>query len=160
MPVRVRTGGLRPAASFAVSACFHGGVLGWVVLGPGGIAPERPRSLYDQEIRSGEKKIVWYNLHEKLPEKLPEVAPVDAPASPKPPRARVKLDQTRVSGARDDDRPSPMIFLPDPDVSTAPALPKPAALPNVVAVAPAPKPVRLFVPPPTEPPHEAPAPVA
>src|SRR5450432_530128 len=152
--VRVRTGRLRSGASFAVSACFHGGILGWVALGPGLPRPERPRSIYDQEIRPSEKKIVWYNLREKLA----EVAPANAPVDPKPPRARVKFDQTLVSGAKDDDRPAQMIFLPDPERSPPPDLPKPAPLPNVVAVAPAPKPVRLFVPPPAEPPADKPAP--
>jgi TonB family protein len=156
MIVRIRSGRLRSSASFAVSACFHGGILGWVALGPERPA-ERPRSIYDQEIRPSEKKIVWYNLREKLP----EVAPADAPADPRPPRARVKFDQTLVSGPKDDDRPPQMIFLPDtpidPPIAPPPDLPKPAPLPNVVAVA-APKPVRLFVPPPVELPPDKPAP--
>jgi hypothetical protein len=45
--------------SFAVSACFHGGVLAWVALGAG--APAKwTRPLNDREIRPSEKKIVWY----------------------------------------------------------------------------------------------------
>jgi TonB family protein len=153
MIVRVITGRLRSSASFAVSACVHGGILGWVALGPG-LPPERPLSIYDQEIRPSEKKIVWYNLREKLP----EVAPADAPADPRPPRARVQFDQTLVSGTRDDNRPPQMIFLPDPEIDPPPDLPKPARLPNVVAVAPVPKPLRRFVPPPVEPRPDKPAP--
>ena len=144
-----RTSRLRAAASFAVSACFHGGILGWVVMGAGLPHTERPRSLYDQEIRPSEKKIVWYNLREKLP----EVSPPEAVADARPPRARLKFDQTIVSGAKDDDRPAQKIFLPEPPPEAA----KPVPLPNVVAVAAA-KPVRLFVPPPVELPPDKPAP--
>lgn len=141
------TGRRRSTASFAVSACFHGSILGWVAFGAGPL-PERQRSIYDQEIRPVEKKIVWYNLREKLP----DVEPVEAAAA-KPPRARLKLQESLVSGPHDDDRPAQRIYLPDPPPESA----KPAPLPNVVAVAAA-KPVRLFVPPREEAPSPTPAP--
>ena len=136
---------LRSAASFALSACFHGGILGWVIFGPGLTPPQQARSIYDREIRPNEKKIVWYNLREKLP----EVAPADAHPDPRPPRARVKFDQAVVSGAKENDRPPQMIWTPEPPV--APAVSPPVRLPNVVAVGPAPKLVRAFVAPPTQP---------
>ncbi len=139
----------RTWTSFFVSASFHGCVLGWVALGPGGLS-ERPRSIYDQQIRPYEKKLVWYNLRDKLP----EVTPADAFTDHRPSRARVKFDQTLVSGAKDDKRPPKMIWTPAPELET----PKLDALPNVVAVAPAPKLVRPFTPPPERRPV-APAPV-
>ena len=138
-------------ASFAVSACFHGGILGWVALGPSISAPEKAKSLYEQEIQPGEKKIIWYSLREKLP----DVAPPEATADARPPRARVKFDQTIVSGPKDDERSPQKIYLPEPPPEEA----KPSALPNVVAVAPAPKAVRTFVAPVDRPRLETPAPV-
>ena len=150
MTTEFRTSRRGSATSFAISACFHGSILSWVALGGGLPSPERSQSIYDQQIRANEKKIVWYNLREKVP----EVKPVVAAAVPKPPRARVKFDQTIVSGAKDDQRSPQMIFLPEPP----PELPKPAPLPNVVAVASAPKPVRRFVVPPVKPRPDTPAP--
>jgi TonB family protein len=143
---------MRGAGSFAVSAFLHGGILGWVVFGPGLPAPEPARSIYDRVIRPNEKKIVWYNLREKLPEVAPAIALPDT----RPPRARVKFNQTVVSGAKDDGRPPQMIWTPEPAVAPDPEgtpLP-PVPLPNVVAVAPASRLVRPFVAPPTQPrPH-------
>jgi TonB family protein len=136
---------MRGAGSFAVSAFLHGGVLGWVVFGPGLPAPEPARSIYDRVIRPNEKKIVWYNLREKLP----EVAPADAHPDTRPPRARVRFNQTVVSGAKDNERPPQLIWTPEPAV--APAVLPPVPLPNVVAVAPASRLVRPFVAPPTQP---------
>src|SRR5437660_11157529 len=147
MTVRVRgnTGRLRGAGSFTASACVHGAILGWVAWGPPLPQTERPGSVYDQVIRPNEKKIVWYNLRDKLP----EVAPRNALPDSRPPRARVKFHQTVVSGAKDDNRAPQKIWLPEPAVES----PKPAALPNVVAVAPAPPlraiaKLKTFIPPP------------
>ena len=128
---------LRSAMSFAVSACFHGGVLAWVAFGVG--PAERPRSLYDQEIRPSEKKIIWYRLSAKLP----EIAPPDVADDHRPLRARVKSPQTMVAGIRDEKTPAPMIWAPDPPVPS----PKPLGLPNLIGVAPA-RVLRPFVPPP------------
>jgi len=134
----------RSSFAFAVSGCLHGCVLAWVILG--GTGPPRhltarAQSIYDQEIRPNEKKIVWYSLREKLP----EIAPADAPPTQRPPRARVKAPQTMVAGARDHARPAPLIWAPEPEA----AAPKQMPLPNVVAVAP-PKVVRPFVAPPVK----------
>jgi TonB family protein len=125
--------------SFTVSACVHGGILAWVAFSG---VPKTPRlSLYDQEIRPYEKKIVWY----RMADKLPEISPAERPAHV-PLRARVKSKQTMVAGATDDRKPGPMVWAPEP-----PPVPKtpvpPVDLPNVVAVA-APKLVRPFVTPP------------
>jgi TonB family protein len=134
-------------ASFTVSACVHGGILAWVAFSG---VPARPQpSLYDQEIRPYEKKIVWY----RMADKLPEISPMEK-AAERPLRARVKSNQTLVAGAADDLKPGPMIWVPEP-----PPVPKSAAvpvveLPNVVAVA-APKIVRPFVTPPDLKPPEA-----
>ena len=92
--------------------------------------------------RSGpvEKKIIWYRLSAKLP----EIAPADAAEDPRPLRARVKSPQTMVAGIKDEEKPAPMIWTPEP---AGPRAPKPVALPNVIAVAPA-RVLRPFVPPP------------
>jgi TonB family protein len=138
MPIVIRSNRtrLRSAMSFAVSACVHGSVLALVIFG--GRSPAvKPRSLYDQEIRPFEKKIVWYRLSDRLPEIAPEAA------ERRPLRARIKSPQTLVAGARDDATPAPMIYAPEPPEPT----PKPVELPNVIAIAP-PKPVRPFVAPP------------
>jgi protein TonB len=137
----------RRAFSFLTSASVHGSILAWVAFSG---VPERPRlSLYDQEIRPYEKKIVWYRLADKLPEIAPSVDTRDS----RPLRARVKSAQTLVAGARDTPNPGPMIWVPDAPPVPAP---KPVDLPNVVAVA-APKLLRPFVPPP-EMPRETSAP--
>ena len=128
--------------AFAVSGCLHGCVLAWVILGDSvGPRHDAPgaQSIYDREIRPNEKRIVWYSLREKLP----EIAPTDLLPDARPARARVKRPETMVAGARDDARPAPLIWAPEPEV----APPKVMPLPNVVAVAP-PKVVRPFVAPP------------
>jgi TonB family protein len=142
---------LRSSASFAVSACVHSWVLAWVVLS-GAAAPQaRPKSIYDQEIRPSEKKIVWYSLRDKLP----EISPPDAASDARPPRARQKAPQIMVSGKTDDPNPRQLIWTPAPEI----AAPKPAPLPNAIALAPPPKLVRPFVAPPVEPPPAKPAPI-
>jgi TonB family protein len=138
------TARVRSWFSFVVSGCLHGGVLAWVILGGAGgerhdTAPAR--SIYDQEIRPYERKIVWYSLREKLP----EIAPADRQPDARAPRAHVTAPQTMVAGDRDKPRPASLIWIPEP-VSRAP---KETPLPNVVAVAP-PKVVRPFVAPPVK----------
>jgi TonB family protein len=133
---------VRSWLSFAVSGCLHGSVLAWVILGgTGGPRHESAaaRSIYDQEIRPYEKRIVWYSLQEKLP----EIAPAGVRPDARPARARMKAPQTMVAGARDEARPAALIWAPEPEA----AAPKELPLPNVVAVAP-PKVVRPFVAPP------------
>ena len=130
---------IRSFFSFAVSCCVHGSLLAWVILGGTGRPQPRAQSIYDQEIRPNEKKIVWYSLQEKLP----EIGPADVQRDVRPPRARVKAPQTMVAGARDDVRPDTLIWAPEPEVATFKVMP----LPNVVSVAPA-KVVRPFVAPP------------
>src|SRR5450759_6022509 len=132
--------------SFAVSGYLHGCVLAWVILGDAGWPRhDTPgaQSIYDREIRPNEKRIVWYSLREKLPEIAPADAALDARRTQRVPRARVKAPQTIVAGARDDARPAPLIWAPEPEM----AAPKEMPLPNVVAVSP-PKVVRPFVAPP------------
>jgi TonB family protein len=151
MKVRVvETAKLRSSFSFAVSACMHSWALAWVVLGGTPGPPEKPKSIYDQEIRPHENKIIWYSLREKLP----EISPPQA-ANADPPRASKQAPQTMVAGKRDDPRPDQLIYTPEPEVAT----PRPVPLPNVIAVAPPPKLVRPFVAPPVEPPPATPAPV-
>jgi TonB family protein len=141
---------LRSSVSFAVSACIHSWALAWVILG-GSAAPERPKSIYDQEILPNEKKIVWYSLRDKLP----EISPPDASTDARVPRALHKAPQIMVAGKKDDPQPAQLIWTPIPEVAT----PSPAPLPNVVAVAPPPKLIRPFVAPPAEPPPAPAAPV-
>jgi TonB family protein len=118
----------------------HAGLLAWVAFSPA-TPGDRARSLYDREIRPNEKKIVWYNLQEKVP----EIGPADL-ADERPPRARVKAPVTMVAGPRDEPRPGALIWAPEPEA----AQPKEIPLPNVVAVAP-PKISRPFLEPPTPP---------
>jgi TonB family protein len=139
---------LRSSVSFAASACVHSWVLAWVILGGVAAPSEHAKSIYDQEIRPNEKKIVWYSLRDKLP----EISPPEAAADARPPRAHEKSPQTMVSGKTDDPNPGQLIWTPAPEVAT----PKPAPLPNVIAVAPPPKVVRPFIAPPViEPPPPA-----
>jgi TonB family protein len=131
--------GARKPLSFLASAGLHGVVLSWMVLGPPLPGSEPPRrSLYDQEIRPNEKKIVWYTMKEKLP----DISPSDKAEDPRPPRAKELAKQTMVSGEKDDEGATQRIWMPAPEVE----LPKPLPLPNVVAVAP-PKVYRPFVAP-------------
>jgi len=125
--VRAKTGWLRRPISFTLSAWVHGGILAWVALGHTGSLRERPRTLYEQEIRPNEKRIIWYNLRDRLP----DVAPTPARTAARPPRALRKFEQTIVAGARDDARPPQLIWQPAPEIQA----PKPVPLPNVVAVA-------------------------
>src|ERR1017187_9983652 len=134
---RGKPGPVRSSFSFGLSGCVHGCVLAWVILGESGQPPERPQSIYDREIRPYEKRIVWYSLQEKLP----EIAPADTRADGRAARARAKAPQTMVAGARDDARPAPLIWAPEPEVTA----PKELPLPNVVAVTP--KVVRPFLAP-------------
>ena len=131
----------RSSLSFAVSGCLHSGVLAWVILGGTGQPQPRAQTIYDREIRPNETRIVWYSLREKLP----EIAPADTQADARAARARVKAAQTMVAGDRDDARPAPLIWAPEPELATPKAVP----LPNVVAMAPA-KVVRPFVAPPVK----------
>ena len=152
MTVRVsgETSRLRRSLSLATSACVHSWILAWVILGSTIPPAERPRSIYDREIRPYEKKIVWYSLREKLP----EISPADAASDPRPPRAREKAPQIMVAGKKDDAEPAQLIWTPVPEA----AAPKPVPLPNVIAVAP-PKLLRPFVAPPADAPPARPAPV-
>ena len=138
--IRGRWDRLRSSMSFGVSGCIHAAVLGWVALysavGPSGPA----RSVYEQEIQPYEKHLVWYNLREKLP----DVGSASEHKDPRPLRARKQFPQSIVAGEKDLPVPPQLIRMPAPKID----LPKPLALPNVLAVAPPPKPVKPFQPPP------------
>ena len=58
--IRCKTGELRSMVPFSLSVMIHGLFIGWLLFGPSLPAPEKPLSLYDQEIRPHEKRIVWY----------------------------------------------------------------------------------------------------
>ena len=92
----------RSPTAFLMSGTLHTLALGWVALGPALRIPPPPPSLYDSEIRPNEKRLVWYDLRERLP----DVRPAEARQAAKPPRARIQLDQTLVAGARGE-RPAP-----------------------------------------------------
>jgi TonB family protein len=136
--IRSQPGSLRSSTSFALSVTIHGSILLWLALSPQRAAEPR-RSLYDEMIKPNERRLVWYNLRQRLP----DVAPSAATKVRRPPRALKKFDQTLVAGAADQRTPRQMIFLPAPEIE----VPKPLPLPNVVAVAPPPKRVRVFTPP-------------
>jgi TonB family protein len=144
--VRPEGRGLRKASSLGLSACLHGSVLAWVALGP--VIPQGPPpSLYDQAIRN--HKIVWYNLHERLP----DISPAER-HDPRPLRARVKAPQHLVAGKQETQRPPQLIWTPAPIIETRQMLPSP----NVVALAAPARPVRDFAAPPEAPRAERPAP--
>src|SRR3954447_4130293 len=101
----------RNPLSFGVSGCVHGGVLAWVILS--GMREPRAKSIYDQEIRPNEKKIIWYSLREKLP----DISPPQPQADTRPERAKLKAPQTMVSGLQDDSKPSQLIWSPEPELA-------------------------------------------
>jgi len=114
--------------SFSTSALIHGALLAYVAFGTVWQHAADPRqSLYDQQIRPYEKKIVWYHVEKSLPEIRP---PRTHAAAPQPLRATRKFTQEIVSGARDDKRPPQLVWAPAPEV----AAPKMQPLPNAVAV--------------------------
>lgn len=127
---------LRSGSSFAMSAAVHGSVLAWVALAPL-VPPARP-TLYEQEIKPYQNRIVWYNLNERLP----EIAP--AQRDTRPPRARARARQNLVSGPHENQRPPQLIWTPAPEIAAEQMLPAP----NVVALPPAAGPRRDFVLPP------------
>jgi TonB family protein len=138
--IRGNSGELRSSMSFSVSGLVHGLILAWVALGHA-TEPRAPaKSIYDQEIRPNEKRIIWYHLRDRLPDVTPAVQKAD----PRPPRASRKFDQSIVSGPKDDQRPPQLIWMPVPEVQAPKLLP----LPNAVAVAPSARAVRPFAAPP------------
>jgi TonB family protein len=131
--IRVDTRRMRGLFSFALSVALHGSALAWMALAPL-VPPERPGSIYEREIRPNQHKIIWYNLSERLPDITP------GKKDQRPARARERFHQTVVAGARDDQRPPQLVFTPAPEIREAQMLPAP----NVVALAPPPKPVKAF----------------
>ena len=140
LTIRAEPQGLRSAMSFAFSAMLHAATLAWIVMGASFLADEKPQSIYDQEIRPHENHIVWYGVRNQLP----DVKPAAHKAEVRPPRAVRKFQQQIVSGVRENARPPQTILAPAPEIH----LQKPLPLPNVLAVAAVPRPVRAFVPPP------------
>jgi TonB family protein len=126
--VHSNIGGLRRPMSFSTSGLIHGAVLAYVAFGTAWQHAAEPRlSLYDQQIRPHEKKIIWYHVREALPEIRP---PKMTHAAARPLRATRKFSQPIVAGARDDSRPPQLVWAPAPET----AAPKMQPLPNVVAV--------------------------
>jgi len=142
MRVRIRgdRAGLRKTFSFALSVALHGAAVVWMAMGASLISEDKPKSLYDEEIKPNRSHIIWYNIHNRLPDVNP---PATKPVT-SPPRTVRKFDQQIVSKAKEDARPPQTILAPAPEIQ----LNKPLPLPNVLAVAAVPKPVRAFVPPP------------
>ena len=156
MTIRFRgnSGELRRLRSFLVSLCIHGAVFGFVVFGSA-TQSAAPRSIYDQEIRPYEHKLIWYSLKNRVP----DVRPAEAKKRAGPPRALRKFDQSLIAGVKDDARPPQKVWIPDPPKVDLPK-PKAEPLPNLLAVAPAPKrPLRKFEPPPQLPTKVKPAPL-
>jgi TonB family protein len=139
MTIRGEPEGLRRAMSFASSAVLHGAALAWVAIGGTLLPGEKPQSLYDQEIKPHASHIVWYGVRNSLP----DLKPAAPKAAARPLRAVREFKQQIVSRAREDARPPQAILMPAPEIR----LPKPLPLPNVLAVAAVPRPVRPFLPP-------------
>jgi TonB family protein len=144
----------RRLKTYCLSLCIHGAVVGLLALssGPQSAAP---RSLYDQEIRPYERHLIWYSLKNRTP----DVRPTSAKKTPRPPRATRKFDQSLIAGVKEDARPPQKVWIPDaPKVDLAKVKVEP--LPNLLAVAPAPKRLlRSFQPPPEPQWKPQPAPV-
>jgi TonB family protein len=136
---------LRSSMSFSISGCLHGGMIAWLALYSAGASwrPEPAKSAYDLEIRPNEEHLVWYNLRDKLP----DVSSGKPRKDNRPLRAKVKFRQNVVAGVKDLPAPPQLIRMPAPQI----VLPKELALPNVLAVAPPPRPVKPFQPPPIKP---------
>src|SRR5580704_8639917 len=110
MTVRIRgdTGGLRRAGTFALSLSIHGAVVA-LVMTASGMHSTAPRSLYDEEIRPFEHKLIWYSLKNRTP----DVRPTEAKKTPRPPRALRKFDQSLIAGVKEDARPPQKVWIPD-----------------------------------------------
>src|SRR5580700_4779563 len=136
----------RRSRPFFLSLCIHGAIVALLALSSS-TQSAAPRSLYDQEIRPYEHKLIWYSLKNRTP----DVRPTLAKKTSRPPRALRKFDQSLISGVKDDARPPQKVWIPDaPKVDLAKVKVEP--LPNLLAVAPAPKrPLRNFQPPPEAP---------
>jgi protein TonB len=131
--IRVNTRRMRVLSAFALSATLHGSVLAWVTLAS--LIPEaHPSSIYEQEIRPNRNRIIWYSLSERLPNITPQRQ------GHGPARAQIRFHQAIVAGARDNQRPPQLIYTPAPEIRINQMLPAP----NVVALAPAAKPLRAF----------------
>jgi TonB family protein len=79
---------------------------------------------------------------------VPDVRPTESKKTLRPPRAVRKFDQTLIAGVKDDPRPPQKVWVLDPPKIELPT-PKALPLPNLLAVAPAPKrALRKFQPPP------------
>jgi TonB family protein len=143
LKIRGNTEGLRRVRAFCLSLCIHGALVALALLGSA-TQSAKPLSLYDQEIRPYEHKLIWYSLKTKTP----DVTPTEAKKTPRPPRAARKFDQNLITGVKEDIRPLQKVWIPDaPKVDLAKVTVEP--LPNLLAVAPAPKrPLRKFQPPP------------
>ena len=111
---------------FALSACLHSALLTWLVLASR-LESEKPRSVYEQEIRPYETHLVWYNLSNRLP----NIKPDAAAARHLPPRAARRFDQQIVAGPKETAAAPQLIRVPEPKIE----LPKPVPLPNILAAA-------------------------
>ncbi|HLK63010.1 MAG TPA: TonB family protein [Bryobacteraceae bacterium] len=132
---------------FVASGWIHGFVLAAIALAPNNSA--RSRSAYEQEIEPHEKRIIWYNVHDRLP----DISPTSTHKSNDPARAREKFDQTIVAGNKDLPGPKQLIAMAAPEIKTPDLLP----LPNVVGMSP-PRPLRDFTAPVPKPPEPLPVP--
>jgi TonB family protein len=138
--IRGEQAGLRKVFSFGFSMALHGAAVAWMAMGASLVTEEKPKSIYEQEIKPHHDHIIWYSIHNRLP----DVKPPATKSASAPLRAVRKFDQQIVSKAKEDARPPQTILAPAPEIQ----LNKPLPLPNVLAVAAVPKPVRTFLPPP------------
>jgi TonB family protein len=147
MTLRIRGNSewLRRAKSFGLSLCIHGALVALALLGSA-TQSAKPLSLYDQEIRPYEHKLIWYSLKSRTP----DVTPTETKKTTRPPRAIRKFDQNLITGVKEDIKPPQKVWIPDaPKVDLAKLKVEP--LPNLLAVAPTPppkRPLRKFQPPP------------
>jgi hypothetical protein len=144
LSIRGNPGTLRRGGAFTVSLGIHGAALGWVIVSATLGFGEKPRPIYDAEIRPNETKIVWYHLQTRLP----NVRPTETKAIRKLPRALRKFDQRLIVGVKELPTPPQKVCVPEPPKAEPPK-PKLEPLPNLLAVAPQVKrQLRQFTPPP------------
>jgi TonB family protein len=146
-------------SSLAGSVALHGAVVAWMFFGPslGTGAPQRPKTLYQELIAGNEKKLVWYNLRDKLP----QVSPIERHGVSRLPRAETQTGrQAIVANPPKAKKAEQMVYLPAPPKEldrevqspnlfafTAPKLPPPEVKPAPKLFAPPPEVVRALAQP-------------
>src|ERR1700756_4875591 len=102
--------GPKPSA-LSLSVGLHAALVAFMFFGPslGWRAPRpQPKNAYQQLIAGSEKKLVWYNFHDKLP----QVSPLERKGISRPPRSDTKqAKQTIVANPPRAKKAKQMVYL-------------------------------------------------